>query len=170
MSSSPCSFTNSLGNMSESYQWDGLQCEFRDLEKNFANTISLVDRDKGEKCCCAQKLLHSSWHLQIQETSFLGLLDAQKIAFDISLQELNQILKNGPFTLEEKNFIKRIRHQGRNNKAAQRLRSKNRLQNVFMKDNIDGLQQEKDFLIQEKEELIAQVVYYEELISQHTYH
>ena len=166
MSSSPCSFASPLGIMSEPYQWD----EFREMEKNFANTLSIGDRDKGEKCCCAQKLLQSNWHLQIQETNFLDLLDAQKIAFDISLQELNQILKNGPFTLEEKNFIKRIRHQGRNNKAAQRLRSKNRHQNVAMRQNIDGLQQEKDYLIQEKEKLIAQVIYYEELISQGAFH
>ena len=165
--SSPCSFTNSLGVINESYEF---QCEFRDLEKNFANTLSLVDRDKGEKCCCAQKLLQSCWHLEIQETNFIDLLDTQKIAFEISLQELNQILKNGPFTLEEKNYIKRIRHQGRNNKAAQRLRSKNRHQNVVMKQNIDGLKQEKDFLIQEREQLMAQVLYYEELISQQTSH
>ena len=164
MSISPCAFANSLG--IEVFN-DPYQNEFIDLEMKFSKTLSLKDRDKGEKCSCAQKLLQSNWNLEFVETPFLDLLDIQKVAFDISLQELNQILKNGPFTLEEKNYIKRIRHQGRNNKAAQRLRSKNRQQNEVIKRNIDGLKCEKNFLIQEKEQLIEQLDNYEQYFSQH---
>ncbi|KAI6647117.1 hypothetical protein LOD99_8854 [Oopsacas minuta] len=142
------------------------QRKFRDLEMNFTNTLSPKDREKGEKCISAKKFLQPQWHIEIDETPFLDLLDSEKIAFDISLQELNQILKNGPFTLEEKNHIKRIRHQGRNNKAAQRLRSKNRQQNEVMKRSINVLKQEKDFLIQEKEYLMEQLDNYQQYFSQ----
>lgn len=164
MSTSPCAFANSLG--IEVFN-DQYQNEFCGLEMKFTKTLSLKDRDKAEKCNCAKKLLHSDWDSEFVETPFLDLLDIQRIAFDISLQELNQILKNGPFTLEEKNYIKRIRHQGRNNKAAQRLRSKNRQQNEIMKRNIDGLKHEKNLLVQEKEHLIEQVDIFQQFFSQH---
>ena len=164
MSISPCAYANSL--VIEVFN-DPHQNEFSDLEEKFSKTLSLKDRDKGEKCNCANKLLHSNWESEFVEKPFLDLLDTQKVAFDISLQELNQILKNGPFTLEEKNYIKRIRHQGRNNKAAQRLRSKNRQQNQVMKLNIDGLKHEKDLLVQEKEHLIEQLDNFEQYFLQH---
>ena len=154
-------FTNSLG--IDTLIRDYSICEEMDVPMN---QLTLFDNDKEEKCSCAFKLLYSFWQQEIHRSPFLKLLDPQKIAFDISLQELNQILKNGPFTLEEKTFIKRIRHQGRNNKAAQRLRNKTRQQNSVMRQSIAGLRQEKIELMGQKEHLIAQVVYYQGLLSQ----
>ena len=119
-----------------------------------------------DKCNYAERILDSNWRSVFVETPFLDLLDVRKVAFDVPLQELNKILKNGPFTLEEKNYIKRIRHQGKNNKAAQRLRSKNRQQNQAMKKTIYDLKVEKNFLIQEKEHLVRQLINFEQYFSQ----
>ena len=140
-----------------------VQNDFYFSEKN---SFSLTDLIKIEKCNYSEKILDSNWRSEFVETPFLDLLDVQKVAFDISLQELNLMLKNGLFTLEEKNYIKRVRHQGKNNKAAQRLRNKNRQQNQAMKRIIYELEAEKNLLIQEKEHLIQQLIGFQQYFSQ----
>ena len=141
-----------IDGQSELYYWEN-------------NSFSLSDQIKLEKCNYAEKILDSNWRSEFIETPFLDLLDVQKVAFDIPLQELNKILKTDSFTLEEKNYIKRLRHQGRNNKAAQRLRSKNRQQNEGMKKIIYDLEVEKNLLIQERENLIQQLISFERYFS-----
>lgn len=146
-------------------------CEMiSDVQNDFyfseKNSFSLTDLIKIEKCNYSEKILDSNWRSEFVETPFLDLLDVQKVAFDISLQELNLMLKNGLFTLEEKNYIKRVRHQGKNNKAAQRLRNKNRQQNQAMKRIIYELEAEKNLLIQEKEHLIQQLIGFQQYFSQ----
>ena len=84
---------------------------------------------------------------------FISLVDKQKVAFNLGVRKLNEILESGFFTSEEERMIKKLRYQGRNNLAAKTMRDKYRIKDEEVEKEIEILKQERLSLQQEKENL-----------------
>ena len=93
-------------------------------------------------------------------TDIIDLLDKEKISFQVSLTELNSILETGGYSKGEQAYIRRMRHQGRNNVAAKRLRLKKRKEEISEEDSISCLEKEKLRLIMAADQLRSEIKFY----------
>ena len=94
----------------------------------------------------------------------LELVDKNKVSFQVNQSELTGILENGGFSLAEQAYIRRMRHQGRNNMAAKRLRNKKREKECSEEINLDKLRAERYQLVKEKEILLQEIESYRRLL------
>ena len=94
----------------------------------------------------------------------LDLVDKHKVSFQVNQSELTGILEKSGFSMAEQAYIRRTRHQGRNNLAAKRLRKKKR-ENEFSEElYLDQLRAERDRLGREKEELAKEIESYKNFL------
>ena len=94
----------------------------------------------------------------------LELVDKNKVSFLVNQSELTGILETSGLSLAEQAYIRRMRHQGRNNLAAKRLRSKKRDKEVNEELCLENLITERDQLEKEKRELIQEIEAYKNLL------
>lgn len=97
---------------------------------------------------------------------FIDLIDKEKISFQVTLTELNHVLETGGFSKGEQAYIRRMRHQGRNNVAAKRLREKKRIVELSEEESIRILQKEKQRLKSEKQKLSSEIEFYRQRLGQ----
>ena len=115
---------------------------------------------KLSKCFALKDLLVDNWHFRLHKASFISLLDSHKVAFSIAVQDLNRILEEGIFTDTERKRIKKLRYQGRNNRAAQTLRIKNKHRENALSFDLYQLEQTRRSLQIEKENLSREILFY----------
>ena len=121
------------------------------------------------KCEIAVPILKNEWSVLLPKCrDFISLIDKQKVAFNLGVRKLNQILESGFFTSEEERMIKKLRYQGRNNLAAKTMREKYRMKDEVVEKEIEILQQERQSLIQEKEDLTRIITSYKIAMDQMT--
>ena len=101
-------------------------------------------------------------------TDIIDLLDKEKISFKVSLTELNSILETGGYSKGEQAYIRRMRHQGRNNVAAKRLRLKKRKEQISEEDSIGCLEKEKLRLTSAANQLKCEIKFYKTGIEQNS--
>ena len=94
----------------------------------------------------------------------LELVDKNKVSFLVNQSELTGILETSGLSLAEQAYIRRLRHQGRNNLAAKRLRSKKRDKEVNEELCLENLITERDQLEKEKRKLIQEIEAYKNLL------
>ena len=99
------------------------------------------------------------------DTDIIDLLDKEKISFEVSLTELNSVLEMGGYSKGEQAYIRRMRHQGRNNVAAKRLRIKKRREETKEEDTVNSLEKEKQKLLREKRQLQSEIEFYKSHIE-----
>ena len=100
-------------------------------------------------------------------TDIIDLLDKEKISFEVSLTELNSILEMGGYSKGEQAYIRRMRHQGRNNVAAKRLRMKKRNEEMNEESSLNILEMEKQKLLKEMRELRSEIEFYKSQTEKH---
>ena len=93
-------------------------------------------------------------------TEIIDILDKDKISFEVSLTELNSILEMGGYSKGEQAYIRRMRHQGRNNVAAKRLRIKKRREESKEEESLQSLETEKQNLLLEMRQLQSEIEFY----------
>ena len=116
---------------------------------------------KLAKCNALKDLLVENWHLRLHKVPFISLLDSHKVAFSIAVQDLNRILQESMFTDTERKRVKKLRYQGRNNRAAQTLRIKNKHRDDALSYDLFQLEQIKESLQNEKERLSREILFYQ---------
>ena len=109
------------------------------------------------KLSFSQKILKDDFLKRIQWCDAIELVDKDKVSFQVNQSELSDILQNGGFSLAEQAYIRRLRHQGRNNKAAKKLRDKKKTEEVGEEQIIDSLTKLRDELAGEREELRQEI-------------
>lgn len=114
----------------------------------------------------ALPLLRKDWRKVLPTApNFISLVEKNNVAFNVSVKELNRILLSGYFTMDEQQVIKKMRYQGRNNQAAKVMREKYKQKEHFDSSDMDKLQKEKLDLIAEKEQLEAEIKYYQKMTA-----
>ena len=101
-------------------------------------------------------------------TDIIDLLDKEKISFQVSLTELNSILETGGYSKGEQAYIRRMRHQGRNNVAAKRLRLKKRREEIGEEDSVSCLEKEKLKLTKAAALLRCEIKFYRSEIEENS--
>lgn len=127
-------------------------------ENNFLGLPKSISQEDMEylklKCETAAPILKNDWSVLLPKCrDFISLVDKQKVAFNLGVRKLNEILESGFFTSEEERMIKKLRYQGRNNLAAKTMRDKYRIKDEEVEKEIEILKQERLSLQQEKENL-----------------
>ena len=120
---------------------------------------------KLKKCMALKGLLIDDWSVKFHKTQFISLLDSRKVAFRIAVQDLNKILLESIFTDTERKRIKKLRYQGRNNKAAHTLRLKNKSRDYELYFDLYRLQQDRIALSIEKESLAKEISFYKTALT-----
>ena len=123
------------------------------------------------KCKLSKPILKQNWTILLPKCSnFITIVDKDKVAFDVSAKELNTILDSGFFTDKEVKVIKKMRYQGRNNMAAKAMREKYKLRDRKAEFEVTKLEQTKLTLIQEKANLMNEIIFYQKGICNSTFH
>ena len=120
---------------------------------------------KLAKCIALKGLLVENWHLMLHKVPFISLLDSHKVAFSIAVQDLNRILQESVFSDTERKRIKKLRYQGRNNRAAQTLRIKNKHRDSTLSSDLYQLEKARKSLQIEKEHLSREILFYRNALS-----
>ena len=120
----------------------------------------------SHKCESATPILKENWDVLIPKCrNFLTLVDKEKVAFDVGVKELNNILISGYFTADEAKIIKKFRYQVKNNFAARRMRDNHREVEVGIESEIEMLMSEKEALQGEKNVLSVEISFYQNQIE-----
>ena len=120
---------------------------------------------KMKKCMALKGLLVDDWSVKFHKSQFISLLDSRKVAFGIAVQDLNRILLESIFTDTERKRIKKLRYQGRNNKAAHTLRIKNKSREYELNFDLYRLEEVRKDLCSEKEHLANEISFYKTALS-----
>ena len=120
---------------------------------------------KMKKCMTLKGLLVDDWNVKFHKAQFISLLDSRKVAFNIAVQDLNKILLESIFTDTERKRIKKLRYQGRNNKAAHTLRIKNKGREHALFYDLYRLQQARNALSIEKDNLASEISFYKTALT-----
>ena len=121
----------------------------------------------SHKCESAVPILKENWDVLLPKCrSFLALVDREKVAFDIGVKELNNILISGFFTADEVKIIKKFRYQVKNNFAARRMRDNHRKVEDKIESEIEVLMSERKALLKEKNNLTVEISFYQNQIEE----
>lgn len=124
-------------------------------------TFITIPQSLPNKLSVSKRILKDGYFKMIWVgTDIIDLLDKEKISFQVSLTELNSILETGGYSKGEQAYIRRMRHQGRNNVAAKRLRLKKRKEEISEEDSISCLEKEKLRLIMAADQLRSEIKFY----------
>ena len=140
-------------------------------ENNFLGLPESISQEDMKylklKCETAVPILKNDWSVLLPKCrDFISLIDKQKVAFNLGVRQLNEILESGFFTSEEEKMIKKLRYQGRNNLAAKTMREKYRMKDEVVEKEIEELKHERLSLIQERENLIKIITSYKIAMAQ----
>ena len=120
----------------------------------------------SHKCESAVPILKENWDVLLPKCrNFLALVDKEKVAFEVGVKELNNILISGFFTVEEVKIIKKLRYQVKNNFAARRMRDNHRKVEDEIISEIELLMREKECLRNEKKTLTIEISFYQNQIE-----
>ena len=95
----------------------------------------------------------------------LELVDKQKVSFFVNQSELAIMLNKSGFSLAEQAYVRRLRHQGRNNFAAKKLRERKKMSELDADLDLRILREERDRLEIERELLIQEIADYRIMLS-----
>eukprot|EP00800_Vazella_pourtalesii_P020813 TRINITY_DN751_c0_g2_i1.p1 TRINITY_DN751_c0_g2~~TRINITY_DN751_c0_g2_i1.p1 ORF type:complete len:141 (-),score=16.87 TRINITY_DN751_c0_g2_i1:109-531(-) len=96
----------------------------------------------------------------------LQLVDKQKVSFSVNQTELGIMLNKTGFSLVEQAYVKRLRHQGRNNLAAKKLREKKKMSEWEADLELESLRESRDRLEIERELLMREIADYRMMLSE----
>ena len=112
----------------------------------------------SSKVYSAQRILTN---LSVYSNNFFDLIDNDKLTA-IDVNELNNILDSGCFSIPEKDYIRELRRKTMNRKTAKQSRIKDKYEYQELSGEIDALMDRKYSLAQEKEDLCKQISFYQE--------
>ena len=118
------------------------------------------------KCQISKSILKQNWCILLPKcSSFLTIVDKDKVAYEIASKDLNNILTSGFFSENEQKTIKKMRYQGRNNMAAKLMREKYKARDRRVETEMTKLKQIKLDLQIEKERLMQEIRNFEQYFS-----
>ena len=118
------------------------------------------------KCQISKSILKQNWCILLPKCSnFLTIVDKDKVAYEVSSKDLNNILSSGFFSENEQKTIKKMRYQGRNNMAAKLMREKYKARDRRVESELTKLKQKKLELQHEKEKLKEEISQYKQYFS-----
>ena len=119
-----------------------------------------------EKLSCCEKILTDGYLVKLPFCKdVLELVDKQKVSFSVNQTELTIMLNKSRFSLAEQAYVKRLRHQGRNNLAAKKLREKKKISESEADLNLQFLGEERERLESERQLLMQEIEDYRILSS-----
>ena len=101
---------------------------------------------------------------EFMSSNFFDLIDNEKL-ISIDVNEMNDILDSGCFSISEKDYIRELRRKTMNRKTAKQSRIRDKHQYQELSGEIDALLDIKKKLLQEQEELAKEINIYKKLVS-----
>ena len=101
---------------------------------------------------------------EFKSSNFFDLIDNEKL-ISIDVNEMNDILDSGCFSISEKDYIRELRRKTMNRKTAKQSRIRDKHEHQELSGEIDALLDIKKKLLQEKEELAQEINIYKKIVS-----
>eukprot|EP00800_Vazella_pourtalesii_P014025 TRINITY_DN345_c0_g2_i1.p1 TRINITY_DN345_c0_g2~~TRINITY_DN345_c0_g2_i1.p1 ORF type:complete len:140 (+),score=18.61 TRINITY_DN345_c0_g2_i1:565-984(+) len=101
---------------------------------------------------------------EFMSSNFFDLIDNEKL-ISIDVNEMNDILDSGCFSISEKDYIRELRRKTMNRKTAKQSRIRDKHEYQELNGEIDALLDIKKKLLQEKEKLAQEINLYKKLVS-----